>query len=100
MQYNNSRELYKEMPGKRAHMLITVRFFARARDLACRETLVLDLPEGSTVGTLRSALAEQFPALAPLLERSALAVDEAFANNEQKLRNGADVAVLPPVSGG
>ena len=81
-------------------MQITVRFFARARECAGREQLVLDLPEGSTVGTLRTILAAQFPALAPLLARSALAVDESFTNNEQKLRNGADVAVLPPVSGG
>jgi molybdopterin converting factor subunit 1 len=81
-------------------MQLTILFFARARELAGTGTLTLELPEGSTVQVLRSLLAARLPALAPLLERSALAVNEAFANNEQKLGNSAVVAVIPPVSGG
>lgn len=81
-------------------VVITVHLFARARELAGTGTLNLELPEGSTVQTLRMVLAERLPSLAPLLQRSALAVNETFANNEQKLGNGAVVAVIPPVSGG
>jgi molybdopterin synthase catalytic subunit len=81
-------------------MQITVHFFARARDLTGTAICSLEMAEASTVAGLRAILTEHFPALAPLLARSALAVDEAFADNEQKLHNGAVVAVIPPVSGG
>ena len=58
------------------------------------------LPAGSTVGDLRRALAERFPALAGLLARSALAVDNEYADDALTLSHPAEAAVLPPVSGG
>ena len=81
-------------------MTFTVRLFARARDLAGADALTLDLPPGATAGDLRRALARACPALAPLLERSALAVDNEFARDEQPLAAGGEIALLPPVSGG
>jgi molybdopterin converting factor subunit 1 len=74
--------------------------FARARDLAGADTLTVELPAGATVGDLRKRLAEGRPALAGLLARSALAVDSEFAGDEVVLREGAEIALLPPVSGG
>lgn len=79
---------------------MTVHLFARARDLAAADTLQIDMPVGATVGTLRSLLAVQHPALAGLLARSALAVDDEFADDNTVLPVGAAVALLPPVSGG
>ena len=76
-----------------------VRFFARARDLAGVESLTLADPP-ATVGSLRRLLAEKLPALAPLLTKSALAVNSEFADDETPLPADAEVAVLPPVSGG
>ncbi len=76
-----------------------VRFFARARDLAGVESLTLADPP-ATVGSLRRLLAEKLPALAPLLAKSALAVNSEFADEDTPLPADAEVAVLPPVSGG
>ena len=81
-------------------MQVTVLFFAAARELAGVGKEELELPEGSTVGALRRRLGELHPRLAPLLARSALAVGEQFAEDEEKLTDGATVAALPPVSGG
>ena len=81
-------------------MRIQVRLFARARDLTGVDKLTLDLPEGATVGQLRRRLADEHPAVAGLLERSALAVDDEFAGDDKTLPAGAEVALLPPVSGG
>ncbi len=53
-----------------------------------------------TVADLRRRLAEQVPALAGLLERSALAIDGEFATEGQPVRAEAEIALLPPVSGG
>jgi molybdopterin converting factor subunit 1 len=79
---------------------VSVRLFARARDLAGAESISVELPERATVADLRRQLAAAYPALAPLLARSALAVDDEFAGDFLPLKPGAEVALLPPVSGG
>jgi molybdopterin converting factor small subunit len=76
-----------------------VRFFARAKDLAGVESLTLADPP-ATAGELRRFLAEQLPALAPLLAKSALAVNDDFADDGMRIPTDAEIAVLPPVSGG
>jgi molybdopterin converting factor subunit 1 len=81
-------------------MMVRVHLFARSKDLAGTDVVVLDLGPNAVVADLRRQLAKQFPALAALLERSALAVNQEFARDDQRLTNDAEVALLPPVSGG
>ncbi len=81
-------------------MIVRVRLFARAKDLAGTDVVSLDLAPNAVVADLRRRLAEQIPALAALLQRSALAVNEEFARDDQPLTGDAEVALLPPVSGG
>ena len=79
-------------------MPLVVLYFAGARDAAgtSRETLA-EAP--ATLAALRAELAARHPALAPVLARCRLAVDHEFASDETPLRDGAEVAVVPPVSG-
>jgi molybdopterin converting factor subunit 1 len=79
---------------------VTVRLFARTRDLAGADFLAVDLPGGATVADVRRALAERVPALGALLPRCAVAVNEEFAGDDLAVPRDADVALLPPVSGG
>lgn len=79
---------------------LEVKLFARARDLAGKDALVVELNEGARIADLRLALAAKCPALASLLTRSALAVNDEFADDEQLAPADAEVALLPPVSGG
>jgi molybdopterin converting factor subunit 1 len=81
-------------------MTVRVRLYARARDLAGADEVSVELPSGATVADLRTRLAEQCPALMPLLARSAVAVNEEFAGDAAVIPLGAEVALLPPVSGG
>lgn len=81
-------------------MTCRVRLFARARDLAGADEVFVDLPASATVAQLRRVLAAACPALASLLERSALAVNAEVAGDHLVLPAGAEIALLPPVSGG
>jgi molybdopterin converting factor subunit 1 len=81
-------------------MKVHVRLFARAKDLVGADTVSLELPHGACVNDLRRCLTVGHPALAALLERSAIAVDNEFAGNEVVLSPRAEIALLPPVSGG
>jgi molybdopterin converting factor subunit 1 len=81
-------------------MICHVKLFARARDLAGASEVSVTLSDAATVKDLRAALARDYPALAGLLERSALAVLDEFAGDDLVVPPGAEVALLPPVSGG
>jgi molybdopterin synthase catalytic subunit len=78
---------------------VTVLYFAVAREAAGTDSETL--PSASTtVGGLREVLASRHPALARVLPRCRLAVDQEFARDEDPVPDGAEVAVIPPVSGG
>ena len=81
-------------------MKVNVHLFARARDVAGASMVTMELPSGARVADVRRLLADRYPALASLLERSALAVNDEFAEDTLTLPHGAEVALLPPVSGG
>ncbi len=81
-------------------MIVAVRLFARARDLAGADRVTVTLPDGATVGQLRQEVAARYPALAVLVERSLLAVNEDYAGDAASLTPDSEVALLPPVSGG
>jgi sulfur-carrier protein len=81
-------------------MTVTIRLFARARDLAGADRITIELPAAATAGDLRRELASRVPAFVGLLERSAIAVDGEFAENDQLISPDAEIALLPPVSGG
>lgn len=74
--------------------------FARARDLLGADSIAIESPEPATVGELRQRLKERYPTLAGLLEKSAIAVNDEFAADSMQIPVGAEVALLPPVSGG
>jgi molybdopterin converting factor subunit 1 len=81
-------------------MTLTVLLFAKLRDAAGAEAVAVTLPAGATVADLRRQLADTYPALAGLLERSAVAVNHDFADADRLLAAGDEVAIIPPVSGG
>jgi molybdopterin converting factor subunit 1 len=81
-------------------MTITVRLFAILREQAGVSEFTLQLPAAATVATARAALVQQHPALADLIARVAFAVNRTYAPLDTQLRDGDEVAVIPPVSGG
>jgi len=81
-------------------MIVTVLFFAQARERAGRPSAALELPEGSRVADARAAIARAHPALEPLWPHLALAVNGVLARDDARVEPGAEIALLPPVSGG
>ena len=73
--------------------MLTVLAFARYRDLLGFERL--ELPPALTVDALLSD-----PRFARLPKDALLAVNQAFADRAAALKDGDEVALLPPVSGG
>jgi len=78
---------------------LTVLYFAGAREAAgtARETLEA---APATVAELRRLLGGRHPALEPVLARCRIALDQELAVDADPVPPGAEVAVIPPVSGG
>jgi molybdopterin converting factor subunit 1 len=81
-------------------MLVTIRLFARLREIAGAAELTRDLPDGATASAAWDALARDFPALGDYRTAVSCAVNEEYSRLTTVLKDGDEVAFLPPVSGG
>ena len=81
-------------------MKATIQLFAGARELAGQGQIEIELPATATVGQLRATLLAASPALAPLLPHALFAINTNYATDETPIPEGAEIACIPPVSGG
>lgn len=81
-------------------MKITVQMFAAAREIVGSGEVVLETPREATVGDLRANLCQAHPDVAALVNHALFAVDGQYVEDQTPLPEGAEVACIPPVSGG
>ena len=81
-------------------MRVTVRLFARLRDLAGAGELVREVPDPSTVHTVWKLLTAEMPLLTEYEGAMSVAVNAEYARMAAPVHDGDEVAFLPPVSGG
>ena len=81
-------------------MRVTVRLFARLRDIAGAAELSRDIDAGATIGSVWRQLASEYPALGPYERSISSAVNADYAKMGTALAERDEVAFLPPVSGG
>lgn len=81
-------------------MKVTIKFFARLRELVGAGTLERDVPEKITIADLIENLQAEFPQLANVIPRTAIVLNREFVDPATRLTEGDEVAFFPPVSGG
>jgi len=81
-------------------MQIIVRYFAGHRDITGQTEERLELEPGATVGSVWELLAARYPRLSGYTGRQLYAVNQDYATPATELRDGDEVAFIPPVSGG
>ena len=81
-------------------MMVRVKLFAAAKQVAKTESIEIDLPAPATVLALRTAMSERYPQLAHVLKHAMIAVNREYAGNAAPIPDDAEVACIPPVSGG
>ena len=82
-----------------AHMTVTLLLFASYADALGASTLDMELPHESTVGDLLSAV-RAHPGADRLPPSPMVAVNQRYATLESIVREGDEVALIPPVAGG
>lgn len=83
-------------------MKIKVRFFAMLKTRVGKEEANLTVPENISFDKLRDMLKKEFPALAEFIDGKSImiSVNQEFADKNTVIKDGDEVALLPPFSGG
>jgi len=80
---------------------VTVRFFARYAELTgCESTAVRIAGDSATVGDVLARVRETIPGAGALPPRPLAAVNQHQAKLDAPVKDGDEVAILPPLSGG
>lgn len=80
-------------------MTVRVLFFASLRERTGHKTMELEVAAGTTAAALLEQLRRDIPGMADS-GRISLAVNEEYCEPEQEIRDGDEIALIPPVSGG
>ena len=81
-------------------MPVTVRLFARLRELVGTDEILRPVPDPATVADVWHALTAEWPALSPYAASLSCAVNTQNARMTTPVSDGDEIAFLPPVSGG
>lgn len=78
----------------------TVRLFAALADRLGGRRIQVELPEGATGHDLLESIATEHPDAAALLVTCRIAVNREFSDPATEIPADAEIALIPPVSGG
>lgn len=81
--------------------MITIKAFAKVRELSGETECEIDWQEGDTVGSVKNRLATRSPGWENALRDAVLcACNQQLASEDFPVSNGDEVAYFPPVTGG
>ena len=81
-------------------MKVRLLFFAVLRDIAGADARDLVLAEGTTAREVWQSLRDEHPPLRDYLQPPMTAINESYAAPDSVLRDGDELAFIPPVAGG
>jgi len=81
-------------------MRVRVLYFGALKDLFGRGEELLELADGTSVGEMVMKYRDRGLGETGIWQSIAVAVNQEYARGEDVLRDGDEVALLPPVSGG
>jgi molybdopterin synthase catalytic subunit len=84
------------MPSMKVRLL----FFAVLRDIAGSDERELSLEEGTTAHDVWQSLRQKYAKLADYTQPPMIAINETYAAPDAVLREGDELAFIPPVAGG
>ncbi|MEM8865092.1 MAG: MoaD/ThiS family protein [Planctomycetota bacterium] len=81
-------------------MQVTIQLFAGAREAAGADNIAVDIDDDSNYADLAEAVTAACPALAPLVAAGRFAAGDQYVDKSAAVNPAADIALIPPVSGG
>ena len=81
-------------------MRVTVRLFARLRDLTDAGELIREVRPGATAREVWDDLVLEWPGLRAYEKTMSVAVNAEYSRMTTEVHDGDEIAFMPPVSGG
>ena len=81
-------------------MKIVVKYFALFRDITGTDQDTVVIGEESMVSDLLGSIRSKYPEMDKTKRDVLVSVNRNFASHEVRLKDGDEVAIFPPVSGG
>jgi molybdopterin converting factor subunit 1 len=81
-------------------MRVKLLFFASLKDIVGARQLELDVPHGATIEDVLTRLEASYPRIKSYRPVVLTALNEEYADRHMAIRDGDEVAIFPPVSGG
>ena len=81
-------------------MKVRLLYFGVLRDITGKSETELTLDDGTRAADVWATMRRQYPQLAGYEQPPLIAVNESYARPDTLLRDGDDLAFIPPVAGG
>lgn len=81
-------------------MKIKVLFFAMLVEISQTDALEIELDESSTAGDAFRMICERFPDVGKFNKSISIAVNSEYCDASHILKDGDELALIPPISGG
>ena len=79
---------------------VDIKLFAYARELVGEKHISIDVEEGITIEGLMDRIIDEHPSLESIKENLIIAVNKTTVRPDKVLKDGDEIALLPPVAGG
>ena len=80
--------------------MVRVKLFAAVKEAVGGPHVDIDVPETASIAELRQALSSRAPEVAGVIDRATFAVGCRYAVDSDPIPSDAEIACIPPVSGG
>lgn len=80
--------------------VVRVKLFASAREAVGKKELTVELDGEKTGAELVDELTERYPGLKDIRQQLIIALNKSTGNQDEVLKDGDEISILPPVSGG
>jgi molybdopterin converting factor small subunit len=81
-------------------MKISVRLFGRYKDITKKDTILLDIGEGNTLGDVVDRFVKQYPVTEKDKSRMMVSKNKMYASFDTTIVEGDEITLSPPVVSG
>lgn len=81
-------------------MKIKLRFYSAHREIVGKAEEEIEIEDNITVRELMEKLIERYPKLSDLRDSTIFSLNHRYAKGDEKLKEGDEIAMFPPVEGG
>jgi len=79
---------------------VLVKFFASARDIVGKKDIQMEIEKDSKVEDVMKNIFEDYPELQEMQDQLLISVNKDKTDKNEILKDGDEIAVMPPVTGG